>query len=73
MLALALVLTLGIAAGWLSRHLDLPAAVGQVALGALLGPATLGWWPRTRFCAFLPRLALSCCWGWPVCISDWID
>ena len=43
MLALALVLTLGIAAGWLSRHLGLPAAVGQVALGALLGPATLGW------------------------------
>lgn len=38
-----LVLTLGVAAGWLGRRVGLPAAVGQVVLGAVLGPAVLGW------------------------------
>ncbi|MEA3274089.1 MAG: cation:proton antiporter [Pseudomonadota bacterium] len=43
MQAFLLVLTLGVTAGWMSRRVGLPAAVGQVALGAVLGPAVLGW------------------------------
>ena len=43
MLEILLVLILGVAAGWLGRRVGLPAAVGQVALGAVLGPAVLGW------------------------------
>ena len=43
MQAFLLILLLGAAAGWLSRRVGLPAAVGQVALGAILGPAVLGW------------------------------
>lgn len=43
MQALLLVVTLGVAAGWLSGRVGLRAAVGLVALGAILGPAALGW------------------------------
>ncbi len=43
MQTILIVLTLGVAAGWLARRVGLPAAAGQVILGAVLGPAMLGW------------------------------
>ncbi len=41
--AVLLVLGLGGAAGWLARRAGLPAPVGQVLLGVVLGEAALGW------------------------------
>lgn len=38
-----LILILGLATGWLVQRFGLPAAIGQVVLGAVLGPAVLGW------------------------------
>ena len=40
---LLMVLILGVSAGWLAQRAKLPAAAGQVLLGAVLGPAMLGW------------------------------
>ena len=43
MLDLFLILLLGTGVGWAAKRLGLPAAVGQVLLGLVIGPPLLGW------------------------------
>jgi len=43
MLDLLLILVLGTGIGWVAKRFGLPAAVGQVLLGLLIGPPLLGW------------------------------
>lgn len=43
MLDLILILLLGMGVGWAAKRFGLPAAVGQVLLGLLIGPPLLGW------------------------------
>ena len=43
MLDLILILLLGTGIGWSAKRFGLPAAVGQVLLGLLIGPPLLGW------------------------------
>ena len=38
-----IILLLGVTVGWAAKRVRLPAVVGQVLLGVVIGPPLLGW------------------------------
>ena len=65
LLALAVLLASAIALGWLARRIGLPAVVGEILAGVILGPSILGqawpWLQHTLFPTDAARLNLIDC------------